>query len=170
MVNIAGIIYDDLGNGDGVRVTCFFSGCIHHCKGCQNPEAQNSNYGTPFTSEIEDKIIQYCIDNEFISGITLSGGDPMEHAYDLLGFVKRFKKLTKKNVWCYTGYTYEEILDQGSYKKLLLDTVDVLVDGKFDIGHRDTTLGFRGSPNQRIIDVKASKRKKQPVDISAEYD
>ena len=168
-MNIAGIIYDDVANGEGLRVTLFISGCLHDCDGCHNKSAQDPDYGKEFTVEMQDEIIKYVLDNPFIAGITLSGGDPIYQSEALCKFVKRFVKETKKNVWVYSGFTFEEILELPWAVKLLKQC-DVLVDGLFVLAKRDTTLGFRGSPNQRIIDLKSSFKKKIAIDISKKFD
>ncbi len=150
----------DIVDGSGVRVTLFVSGCTHRCKGCQNPESWACNNGEEFTKEIEDKIIEL-LSRDYIDGLTLSGGDPLfvPNRDAIFNLCKRIKeKLPNKTIWLYTGYDWEDInsLD-------LLKYVDVLVDGKFILGLLDTTLAFKGSSNQRVIDVQKSLQENKIV-------
>lgn len=150
----------DIANGEGVRVSLFVSGCTHHCKGCFNPMTWDFNYGKPFTSEAEDKILKM-LEPDYINGLTLLGGEPMEKDNQrvLLPFIKRVKQLyPNKNIWCYTGYTLETDLLNGKARTEctdeLLSLIDVLVDGEFILEQKNISLAFRGSSNQRIIDLK----------------
>lgn len=151
----------DIANGEGVRVSLFVSGCTHHCKGCFNAETWDFNFGKPFSGEVEDEIIE-ALKPGYIVGLTLLGGEPMEPVNQaaLLPFVKKVKETyPKKNIWCYTGYTLDEDLKEGgkAYTEAtapLLSMIDVLVDGEFVEELKDIRLSFRGSSNQRIIDVK----------------
>ena len=175
-MNYAGIITDDTGNGLGIRVSLFVSGCRNNCPGCFNKEQQDFNYGKEFTDKIIDDIIKEC--SEFYySGLTLLGGDPMEpeNATGLLPLIKRFKEevvnsdrhsgigvpLAKRNIWTYTGYTYEDLiaLSDDDARKILLINTDILVDGPFILEKKDISLKFRGSSNQRVIDVQESIKK-----------
>lgn len=152
------IKYDDIANGEGVRTSLFVSGCRNHCKGCFQPETWNFNNGYPFTKEIEDKIIK-SLDHEYIQGLSLLGGDPFEpeNAVALVPFLHHIKLLYPyKDIWAYSGYTLEKIKDMTSEK--LLSFIDVLVDGPFELDKKDITLQFRGSSNQRIIDVNKTLR------------
>lgn len=156
MANICGINFESIVDGDGVRVTVFFSGCQHHCKGCHNPISHNFNAGRQFTEELQEQIITYIKETPYISGITLSGGDPMFSARQIIPFVKRLKKcLPYINIWVYSGFTYDELL-RDKWRKKLLELCDVLVDGRFMLSQRDPTLSYRGSRNQRIIDIQKS--------------
>ena len=154
----------DIANGAGVRVSLFVSGCTHHCKGCFNPETWSFDYGKPFTKETEEVLLS-ALSKSYINGLTLLGGEPMEPENQrvLLPLVKRVKDLyPEKNIWCYTGYDYEKDLLQESCARCecteeLLGYIDVLVDGEFVEECKDISLPFRGSSNQRIIDVKASR-------------
>ena len=147
----------DVANGPGVRVTLWVAGCSHQCKGCHNPESWDEQAGKPFT-EKEIEYIDKVLENPYIKGLTLSGGDPFLHynSHQLLELVKRVKENhPNKTIWCYTGYTFEQL----SKNLKLLQYIDVLVDGRFELDKRDITLQFRGSSNQRLIDVQKSLEK-----------
>lgn len=153
----------DIANGEGVRVSLFVSGCTHHCKNCFNAETWDFNFGQPFTKETEDKLIEY-LSFEYIDGLSLLGGEPFEPSNQeaLLPFLKRVKsELPTKTIWCYTGYLFDEELLSESRARCehtdeMLSMIDVLVDGEFKQDLYDISLSFRGSSNQRIIDVKKS--------------
>ena len=156
----------DIANGEGVRVSLFVSGCTHHCKGCFNEETWDFNYGKPFTVETENEIIN-ALSSTFINGFSLLGGEPFEKQNQrvLLPFLKKLKNLfPEKDIWCYTGYTLENDLLQESRARCectdeILNYIDVLVDGEYVEQLKDISLSFRGSSNQRIIDVKSSLEK-----------
>ena len=162
-MNYATIKKTDVANGPGVRVSLFVSGCTHHCKGCFNQEAWDFDYGAPFTSETEDEILA-ALAPSYIRGLSLLGGEPMEPCNQaaLLPFLRRVKQMfPDKTIWCYSGYDYEAQLLTGQVgpweiTRELLSLLDVLVDGKFELDRKDLSLRFRGSSNQRIIDVPAS--------------
>ena len=144
----------DFLNGIGLRNSLFVSGCNHYCKGCFNSSAWNFNFGKLYTQEVEDMIIDD-LNNEAVNikGLSLLGGEPFEHTETLVKLLKRVKtECINKDVWVWSGYTLEEILTD-EQKKELLSYCDVLVDGKFILEQRDLTLKFRGSRNQRIINV-----------------
>ena len=153
----------DIIDGDGVRVTLFVSGCSHRCKGCHNPESWDAFGGKEFTEETIERI-EKLLDRDFVDGLTLSGGDPLflQNRLEITKLCKRIKeKFPEKTIWLYTGYEYEEV------KALeVFDYVDVVVDGPFKIDLRDVSLAFRGSPNQRIIDVKKSKKQEKIVTLN----
>ena len=150
----------DIANGIGVRVTLFVSGCTNHCEQCFQPQTWDFCYGNPFTKETENHILEM-LAPDYIDGLTLLGGEPFEPANqrDLLSFVKRVKeKYPNKTIWCFSGFRLDDELLQESYARCevtdqLLSHIDVLVDGRFVAALKDISLRFRGSSNQRIIDV-----------------
>ena len=151
----------DIANGPGVRVSLFVSGCTHHCKGCFNEVAWDFDYGTPFTEETIQTILDM-LRPQYIKGLTLLGGEPFEpeNQRALLPFVKRVReKLPRKTIWAYSGFTFDEMKTPGTHVRCevtdeLLDQLDVLVDGRFVEELKDISLLFRGSSNQRLIDMK----------------
>ena len=160
----------DVANGLGVRVSVFVSGCTHHCKNCFNEEAWDFHYGNEFTQKEIDKVIEL-MDHSYVAGLSLLGGEPFEHINQqgLLPLVKIVKeKFPDKNIWCYSGYTFEnDIIDimckEWKETPEFLSYIDVLVDGKFEEDKKDLSLRFRGSSNQRIIDVKKSLKENKTV-------
>lgn len=162
-MNYATIKPHDIANGPGVRVSLFVSGCTHHCKGCFNPEAWDFHYGQPYTTETEQAILDAC-DYPYIRGLSLLGGEPFEpeNQRALLPLLRKFhKRFPDKTVWCYSGYNYELDMLTGQLgnwdvTKEMLSLIDVLVDGEFRLEEKDISLRFRGSSNQRIIDVPKS--------------
>ena len=153
----------DIANGEGVRVTLFVSGCTHHCKGCFNPMTWDFDFGQEFTEETEKTILDMLAPS-YIMGLTLLGGEPMEpvNQRGLLPLLKKVRELyPEKTVWCYSGYLFDKELLGESRARCevtdeLLSYIDVLVDGEFVLKKKNITLQFRGSENQRIIDVKKS--------------
>lgn len=162
-MNYADIKRCDVANGPGVRVSLFVSGCTHHCKECFNPETWDFEYGTPFTEETIDLIMDY-MKPDYIKGITLLGGEPLEHENQkgLLPLVRRIReRYPDKTVWCFTGYDFERdvvgtMMQQWQETKELLSYIDVMVDGEFEIAKKDLGLVFKGSSNQRTILVQES--------------
>lgn len=155
-MNISGINFESVVDGEGVRIVVFVSGCLHNCKGCHNPTSHSFEAGRPFTEELQDEIIDYINKTPFISGATISGGDPMYSAKAVAAFVRRLKTEVKDiSLWIYSGFRYENIL-QNSEMLELLKLCDVLVDGEFILEQRDMTLSYKGSRNQRIIDIQKS--------------
>ena len=155
-MKILNITSPDVNNGTGFRVTLWVAGCSHHCRGCHNPESWDYNQGKSLREVRKDLFDK--LDKSYIQGLTLSGGDPLAQSrksllelYFLLRRIK--KKFPNKDIWIYSGYTHEEIL-QDKFKKLVLSQCDVLVDGLYKYALRDTCLPFRGSSNQRIIYLK----------------
>lgn len=155
-MKILNITSPDVNNGTGFRVTLWVAGCSHHCRGCHNPESWDYNQGKSLREVRKDLFDR--LDKSYIQGLTLSGGDPLAQSrksllelYFLLRKIK--KKFPNKDIWIYSGYTHEEIL-QDKFKKLVLSQCDVLVDGLYRYALRDTSLPFRGSSNQRIIYLK----------------
>ncbi len=159
-MNYADIKKVDVANGPGVRVSLFVSGCTHHCAECFNPETWDFDFGSPFGQAEVEKILSL-LDKDHIRGLSLLGGEPFEPANQgsVLELAERVRKeLPSKTIWCYTGYLYEELADNqvGHHSRSLLEKLDVLVDGPFVLAKKDLGLRFRGSSNQRIIDVPAS--------------
>ena len=170
-MNYATIKSYDVANGPGVRVSLFVSGCTHHCKGCFNAEAWDFQYGTPFTRETEDQILDH-LKPWYIRGLSLLGGEPFEpeNQRELLPFVRNFKALyPNKTVWCYSGYTWEQLTGKEpcaarcEVTDELLQLLDVLVDGEFVQAKHDISLRFRGSSNQRLLDMPRTLAAGQPV-------
>ena len=161
----------DIANGEGVRVSLFVSGCTHHCKNCFNKETWSFDYGEPFTGEVEDKIIAELAPS-YINGLSLLGGEPFEpqNQQGLIPLLRRVKtELPDKNIWCYTGYLFDKDLLGESrarceYTDEMLSYIDVLVDGEFVQELYSITLQFRGSSNQRIIDVRKSLKEGRVVE------
>lgn len=153
----------DIANGPGVRVSLFVSGCTHHCKGCFNEIAWDFSYGEEFTTQVIDRLIE-ALRPAYIRGLTLLGGEPMEYRNQLglLPFLRRVKKeLPEKDIWCFSGYLFDtQIRDEMCVKweetREILSYLDVLVDGRFMEEYKDISLRFRGSSNQRLIDVRKS--------------
>lgn len=164
----------DIANGEGVRVSLFVSGCTNHCKGCIQPQTWDFHYGKPFTEETEAEILSL-LSPYYIAGLTLLGGEPLEPSNQraLLPFLRTVKKMyPEKNLWCFTGYTFEQLVAPDFTEKKLqfrevhprcevtdeiLKLLDVLVDGRFVQNLKDITLRFRGSRNQRLIDLKKTR-------------
>ncbi len=160
----------DVANGAGVRVTLFVSGCRNRCEGCFQPETWDFSYGKPFTGETEDEILAMLAPS-YIRGLTLLGGEPFEpeNQAALLPFVRRVREAyPDKTVWAFTGYTLEELLSDGAHPRTaetdaLLALIDVLVDGRFEKDKKNLMLRFRGSENQRLLDLPASLLSGKPV-------
>lgn len=155
----AGLIKDDINNGAGVGLTLFTQGCPHHCKGCQNPETWSFSGGKEYTEEVYNEIIEYFINNSYATRFTLSGGDPLNSPQIILPLCKRLKEIRPNlKIWAYTGFLFEDIKNDP-----ILQYIDILIDGPFILEKRDITLQFRGSSNQRIIDVQKSLQKGEIV-------
>ena len=159
-MNYAEIKMNDIANGPGVRISLFVSGCRHRCPGCFNSEAWDFNFGKPFKETVAYKILD-AASPEHISGLTLLGGEPFEpeNRLPLTEFTAKFReRYPQKNVWCFTGFTYEELLrgDSSRSAEALLRNIDTLVDGRFVKELHSASLIFRGSSNQRIINVQRS--------------
>lgn len=157
-MNYHNIKYDDMNNGSGLRVTLFVSGCDHFCNDCQNPQTWDIYSGIPFHEEAEKELFDQ-LDKDYISGITFSGGDPLNenNIYIILELIKkiRFRYENKKTIWVYTGYTFEELQNNITGREVL-SFIDVLVDGEFKKDLADVNYHWAGSTNQRVIDVDKS--------------
>lgn len=162
-MNISGINFESVVDGEGVRVVVYVSGCLHNCKGCHNPTSHSFTAGQAFTADLQDEIVSYIKKTPFISGLTLSGGDPMYSAAEITPFIEHLKSELKNiSVWIYSGFTFEQICEDGEMFHLL-KLCDVLVDGEFVLEQRDTTLAYKGSRNQRIVDIQKSISKNQVI-------
>lgn len=153
----------DVANGTGIRTTIFVSGCTHNCRNCFNKLYQDFNYGNIWSDKETLKIIEY-LKEDMISGLSVLGGEPFQNAEDLTEILKRIKKEISKDIWIWSGYTFEEIL-KDTKKIELLNQCDILVDGRFIEELKDLKLKFRGSSNQRLIDVKKSLEKKHIIQL-----
>lgn len=160
----------DIANGIGVRVSLFVSGCTNRCKGCFNKQTWDFNFGEEYTAETENRIIEL-LNPDFVTGLTLLGGEPFEpkNQEELLKLTDRVKKeMPSKTIWCYTGFTYEKLKTDGEYCRTeftdrMLNNIDVLVDGKFVEEKKNIRLKFRGSENQRIIDLNKTRAENKIV-------
>ncbi|WP_019913888.1 anaerobic ribonucleoside-triphosphate reductase activating protein [Paenibacillus sp. HW567] len=157
-MNICGYYPESINEGEGMRAVIFLSGCRHRCPGCFNPKTWNFNFGEPFTLERQREIIAEMAANPLLDGLTLAGGDPFFSADEAAGFIQELHSvLPDFSIWIYTGYTYEELTTApGSPEWNLLSLCHVVIDGRFVEELKDTTLPYRGSSNQRIIDIPAS--------------
>lgn len=172
-MNWAEIKTNDISNGEGVRTSLFVSGCRHHCKNCFNEMTWDFGYGELFTEETMTRIFE-SVDHDWVNGISLLGGEPFEPENQrvLLPFLVMFKeKFPNKDVWCYTGFTLEQIIDKSEPRSRavtedtaeMLSLIDVLVDGPYVEDLHDISLKFRGSSNQRVIDIKKTLQAKKIV-------
>ena len=161
----------DIANGEGVRVSLFVSGCTHHCKNCFNDVAWDFGYGKPFTEETEEMLLK-ALEPDFVDGLSLLGGEPFEpeNQRDLLPLLQEVRRrYPDKSIWCFTGFRLEdELLRDGSHPRCqvtdrLLSCIDVLVDGRFVAAEKDISLQFRGSRNQRVLDLPKTLAAGQPV-------
>lgn len=159
----------DIANGPGVRVVLFVSGCRHHCPGCFQPQTWDFSYGQPFTQDTVDELLRL-LQPDYIAGLTLLGGEPMEpeNQLALLDLVRQVKQAYPgKNIWCFSGYLYDDLaagkIGDGAVTRALLGLVDVLVDGEFILAKKKLQLRFRGSENQRLIDLRKTEQAGQVV-------
>ena len=163
-MNYIGIDKTSISNGPGVRVVLWVSGCKIHCKGCQNPESWDFCAGKLFDDNARQELFN-ALDKPYIRGITISGGNPLDQAGEIFYIICELKsKFPTKDIWLYSGYTYED-LRQSREKMKVVVSVDVLVDGPYIEEQRDITLKFRGSKNQRLIDVKETLRQGKIITI-----
>ena len=165
-MNYAKIRKFDVSNGPGIRATLFVSGCTNGCVGCFNKELQDFNYGNKWTKEVEDEFINQ-VKNPNIVGVNIIGGEPMDQINDecLLKLLKRIKEEIKKSIWLWSGYLYEDIISCDKKNKIL-SYVDVLVDGRFEEDKINISLKYRGSSNQRIIDIIKSKESNKVIELN----
>lgn len=170
-MNYTNIIRTTIADGPGIRVSLYVSGCRNHCPGCHNYESQSFSYGIEFSDNTVTEIMSL-LDHSYIAGLTLCGGEPMEeeNQRDLVNFVDQVRtKFPEKNIWCYTGYEFEDLVAGGrkhcEVTDRLLSMIDVLVVGRFILEQRDITdkNRWRGSLNQRVLDVKQSLSRGKPV-------
>lgn len=172
-MNYASIKPVDIADGPGVRVSLFVSGCTHYCEGCFNSEAWDFEYGTPFDQSVIEKILEM-INHEYIAGLTLLGGEPMHPRNQemLLMLVRQVRtRFPEKSIWCYTGYDFETdilgtMMKESAVTRELVSLIDVIVDGKFVQEQKNLSLKFRGSENQRILNVKESLKEEKAVWVS----
>ena len=170
-MNYADIKRIDTANGEGVRVSVFVSGCNHHCEGCFNQCAWDFNYGNKFTDAEIDKVLNY-LDHDYIKGLSLLGGEPLEpcNQEGLLPLVRKVKeRFPDKDIWCYTGFDFEKdvvgrMAKENPTSNELIKYFDVVVDGKFELAKKDLKLRFRGSSNQRIINVPETLKEHKIVE------
>ncbi|HHY51892.1 MAG TPA: anaerobic ribonucleoside-triphosphate reductase activating protein [Clostridiales bacterium] len=161
-IRIAGIVKQSVVDGPGLRLTIFTQGCPHHCPGCHNPETHDFAGGYDCDVAV---ILEELEKNPLLRGITLSGGEPLCRAEELLPLVREVKR-AGKDVVCYTGYTFEELMQikkKDANLAALLELIDLLIDGRYDQSQRDLTLRFRGSRNQRVLNLPVSLQKGEPV-------
>lgn len=162
MMNYAQIRNFDVTNGPGIRSTLFVSGCTHNCPGCFNKEQQSFSYGNEWTQETEDAFIK-AIKNPQVVGVSILGGEPLQQDVNTMRkLFERIKKETGKPIWVWTGYSFENLLNSLLHIHLF-EYIDVIVDGKFDIKLRDLSLKYRGSSNQRVINVQESLKENKTV-------
>lgn len=153
-LRVIGVYPETISDGYGLRYAVYFAGCEHRCPGCHNPQSHDSSQGEPLTKEYFDRICDAVNRNPILDGVTLSGGDPLLFPAAMCKFLRRLKERTGQNVWCYTGYTLEECLADPARRECLR-YIDTLVEGRFVAALRDPSLLFRGSSNQRIVDIAA---------------
>ena len=163
-MNYAQIRKYDVANGPGIRSTIFVTGCTHNCYNCFNKEYQDFNFGKTWTDKETKEVIEY-LELPEVKGLTVLGGEPFQYEVDLLMTIPDIKKEVQKDIWIFSGYTFEEIIKDEN-KKNLLEECDVLVDGRFVENLKDLTLRFRGSSNQRIIDVKRSLDENKVIELN----
>ena len=171
-MNYANIKRTDVANGPGIRVSLFVSGCTHGCRGGFNKEAWDFHYGEEYTALVEEEILRL-LAPDYIRGLSVLGGEPMgpQNREAVLGLLRKVRqRYPQKDIWCYTGYDYEKDIlswaQQQEAVRELLSLIDVLVDGEFVEERKNLRLAFRGSENQRLIDVKESGRQKKTVCLS----
>ena len=160
MIQVLDIIEDTMVDGPGFRTSIYCAGCHHECPGCHNPQSWNPGGGHPMTT---DEVMKIIVADPY-ANVTFSGGDPLYQAEGFTELARAIRSQTQKTIWCYTGFTFEAIVKIPRYRQLL-DEIDVLVDGPFVKSLRDEDLPFRGSSNQRLVDVPASLAKGEVVEF-----
>ena len=171
-MNYHNITYPDMNNGDGLRVVLWLSGCSHHCYNCQNPQTWDANSGIPFDESAKKELFRE-LDKDYISGLTLTGGDPLNEANldEVLTIIKKFNSKYKlnKSIWIYTGFRWEDIffspcLSENTMKRQeIIRLCNILIDGKYIDSQRNIALKWRGSPNQRVINIKESIKQNKVI-------
>ena len=156
-ISLLKIVEDTVVDGPGFRISLYAAGCVHHCKGCHNPQSWDYANGTLYSV---DQLMEHILHSK--SNITFTGGDPLFQVKAFTELARRIKERTRKTIWCYTGYLFETLLDHPAYRDLL-PYIDVIVDGPFEEDKRDSKLLFRGSANQRLIDVQMSLKEKRTI-------
>lgn len=152
----------DISNWNGINTTLFVTGCHFHCEGCWNLEAQDFNYGQLYTKEVEDTLISYAQDSH-VTGVCLLGGEPLHQDLNIiLNLVIRIEKEVCKPIYMWTGFTWEQLMEDDK-RKNIINHIDILIDGRFELEHRDLSLAHKGSINQREIDVKRSLKENKVV-------
>lgn len=163
-MNYHNITHDDMNNGDGIRCVLWISGCEIHCKNCQNPQTWDKCSGIYFDKLAKEELIE-TLSKDYIKGLTLSGGNPLEkyNISELLSLLKEIKNLyPNKDIWCYSGYTYEQLMQREDLKDIW-QYIDVLIDGPYIDEQRDITLKWRGSKNQRVINIPQSIKENEVI-------
>ncbi|MDE7339311.1 MAG: anaerobic ribonucleoside-triphosphate reductase activating protein [Lachnospiraceae bacterium] len=175
-MNYHNITYPDMNNGSGLRVVLWLSGCSHKCQGCQNPQTWDANSGIPFDESAKEELFRE-LDKDYISGLTLTGGDPL-HEANLDGVLDLVNKIRlscpQKSIWLYTGYIWEQLFEDDDFdiqggicenqtRRAIILSCDVLIDGKYIDSLQDITLPYRGSKNQRVINIKESIKKNEII-------
>lgn len=167
-MHLGQIITSDVANGIGFRVSVFVSGCTNHCPFCFQPETWDFDFGHLYTEEVE-KAILLELEKPFYDGLTILGGEPMEflNQEGIISLIRKAKMIPNKTIWIYSGFLYEDLLPSGKrhgpFTDEILDSIDVLVDGRFEENLKDVTLNYRGSSNQRIIDMKKTRKEGKVV-------
>lgn len=162
-MNVAKIFKTDTANGPGIRLSVFVSGCRNHCEGCFQPETWDFNFGDEYTEETENEIIEE-LRKPFYQGITFLGGDPMEpeNQKGIINLVRKVRNLGNRDIWLYTGYSLDgsngSLIPDTEFKDEILKSLDVMVDGRFVLCKKNLMLKFRGSSNQRLIDMNETRK------------
>lgn len=165
MIRLAGIVKNSITDGPGFRYAIFTQGCPHNCFGCHNPDSHSFTDGKDYSAEF---ILDEILEDKLLDGVTFSGGEPFMQAQELALLSREIKQKTQLNIYCFTGYTWEELMEQEKAREGwydLIRNVDVIIDGRFELSLKSYNLRFRGSSNQRAIDVRQSLITGKPVEI-----